>query len=181
LDEDDRCRGIGAKGRNSKPAINAKAKPAKKSTSFAKTEGKDRGRRDKSTLSLSNLVTPQNRPAAAAKSFLLSQQRPGHAHGSTATPTEKEKATYSSSSRRHTLSGDKENQPGDLSGDFSGARVGISDGEEDSVAQSIEDSHTKIKPTKELLQMAKKFADVDEWEMEFEDVSLTGNSSPNRR
>ena len=36
-------------------------------------------------------------------------------------------------------------------------------------------------PIRELLQMVKKFADVDEWEMEFEDVSLTGNSSPNRR
>lgn len=180
-EEDDSRFGAGAKSRKSKPGTKTKAKPVKKPTNPARTEGKDRGRKDKSTLSPSNLVTPQKRPAAAAKSFLLSQQRPGHAHGSSATPREKGKATYSYSSHHRAASGDKENRPGDLSGDFSGAGVGNSDGQDYSVEPSIEDAETKIKPTKELRQMAKKFADVDEWEMEFEDVSLTGNSSPNRR
>jgi hypothetical protein len=181
-EEDDSRFGAGAKSRKTKAAAKTKAKPAKKTTISARTEGKDRGRRDKSTLSPSNLVTPQKRPAATAKSFVLSQQRPSHAHGSTTTmPREKGKTTYSYSSRRRVIYGDKENRPGDLSGDFSGTGVANLDGEDDLVEQSIEDAQTKIKPTKELQQIAKKFADVDEWEMEFEDVSLTGNSSPNRR
>jgi hypothetical protein len=169
------------KGRKSKPATKKnKAKPTKKPNPV-RTQGKDRGIRDKSTISPTKLVTPlKNRPTAqkpAAKSSLSQQQHgPGFA-----TTAANEKATISYSSRRHATSGDKENRPVDLSGDFSGAEAGNSEDEDDydSLEQSIEEP--KKQPTKEMKQIAKKFADVDEWEMEFEDVSLGVSSSPNRR
>jgi hypothetical protein len=166
--------------RKSKPATtNHKAKPTSEQN-LVRIEGKkDRGRRDKSTISPTKLVTPlKTRPAggtqkSATKSSSLSQQPDcqGLGHG---TAKGKEKGIYSySSRRRHDISGDKENRHVDLSGDFSGSL------EEESLEPSIEEP--KMKPTKEMELIAKKFADVDEWEMEFEDVSVGGNSSPNRR
>jgi hypothetical protein len=194
-----------ARGRKSKPARKnnndgSKSKPAKKSNP-ARTGGKDRAGRDKSTLSPTKLVTPLPKgrvggasQKSATKSSLSQQQQqhvPDSSTTTTATATAKGKATYSSSSSHHRrrrlrlldISGDKENRPVDLSADFSGGEAGNPGDEEDdddSLEQSIEEP-AKTKPTKEMAQLAKKFADVDEWEMEFEDVSLGGNSSPNRR
>lgn len=92
------------------------------------------------------------------------------------------------SSHRHDTSADKENRLVVLSGGFSGeGAAAVAEGpdrEDDWLEQSIEEptkTKTEMQPSKELQQMAQKFADVDEWEMEFEDVSLGGDSSPNRR
>jgi hypothetical protein len=152
------------KGRNTKVTTQRKATAAKKPDNV-----RIRGR-DKSTISPTKLVTPLKGPAAqksAAKSSF--SQLPGHASA-----TAKEKATYSS--RRRDTYGDKENQPVDLSRDFSGVEGSSEDG---SFEQSIEKPEKQL--MKEIETIAKKFADVDEWEMEFEDVSSGGDSSPNRR
>ena len=152
------------KGRNTKVTTQRKTTAAKKPDNV-----RIRGR-NKSTISPTKLVTPLKGPAAqksAAKSSF--SQPPGHASA-----TAKEKATYSL--RRHDTYGDKENRPVDLSGDFSGVEGSP---EDDSFEQSIEKPEKQL--TKEMETIAKKFADVDEWEMEFEDVSLGGDSSPNRR
>jgi hypothetical protein len=128
-----------------------------------------------STISLTKAVTPLKRAAvqeSAAKSSL--SQQPGH--GSAAP---KPKALYSS--RRRDTYGDKENRPVDLSGDFSGAERENTEVsyEDDSLVQSVEEPEKQ--PAKEMESIAKKFADVDNWEMEFEDVTLGGNSSPDGR
>jgi hypothetical protein len=151
-----------SKGRNAKVTAERKATAAKKRDNV-----RIRGR-DKSTISPTKLVTPLKDPTAqksAAKSSF--SQPPGHAFAAA-----KGKATYSS--RRRDTYGDKENRPVDMSGDFSGVER-ISEG--DSFEQSIEKPEKQR--TKEMEMMAKKFADVDEWEMDFEDVSLGGDSSPN--
>ena len=162
--DDDLSFRAASRGRNSKAAAQRKAQPGQKSSN-ARIR-----RREKSTISPIKLVTPLKGPIApksAAKSSL--PQQPG-----SATTTAKETATYSS--RRRDISGNKENRPVDLSGDFSG---GEESPEDDSLEQSIEEAAIPV--TKEMERFAKKFADVDEWEMEFEEVSLGGNSSPNRR
>ena len=163
----------GTRGRKSKDAKKKKAKPVRKPNN-ARTRG-----REKSTISPTKLVTPLKRPTAqksAAKFSLSQQQQPQPGHGSAATTKKEKGATYSS--RHRDSSGDKENQPVDLSDAFTGAAA--SPEEEDLVVEpSIEESKTK--PTREMQTIVEKFADVDEWEMEFEDVSLGGNSSPNRR
>ena len=117
----------------------------------------------KSTISPAIAVTPLKRPSAdmSAAKFSISQQR----------DSAKAKTTYASH-HRDTI-GDKENQPVDLSGDFSS----IASPEED----FIEGSPVNLQPSKELQAIAKKFADVDAWDMEFEDVTIGGSSSPNRR
>jgi hypothetical protein len=152
------------KGRSTKVTTERKTTAAKKRDNV-----RIRGR-NKSTISLTKPATPLKDPTAqksAAKSSF--SQSPSHA-----STTAKGKAT--NSSRRHDIYGDKENRPVDLSGDFSG--VGGSS-EDDSFEQSIEKPEKQL--TKEMEMAAKKFADVDEWEMDFEDVSLSGDSSPNRR
>ena len=170
------------RSRKSKATTGKKAKPARKPTN-ARVRG-----REKSTISPTKLVTPLKRPPAqksAAKSS-LSQQPPGHGSATTTSTkgNAKAEATYSSlrrHRRHHDVSGDKENRPVDSSDAFSGGEEGSRvEGIEDSLELSIEDVE-KPKPTKEIRSLVKKFADVDEWEMEFEDVSLGGNSSPNRR
>ena len=168
------------RGQKSNTTARKKAKLVRKPTN-AKAGG-----REKSTISPTKLVTPLKRSPAqksAAKSSLSQQPRPSH--GSVITTTAKgnakAKATYSSSRRhRRDISGDKENRPVDLSDAFSGGEGSLAEGGEDSLELSIADVEKK-KPSKEIASIVKKFADVDEWEMEFEDVSLGGNSSPNRR
>jgi hypothetical protein len=152
------------KGRNTKVTTKRKATAAKKRDIVRIRD------RDKSTISPTKPATPLKDPTAqksAAKSSF--SQPPGHVSA-----TAKEKATYSS--RRHDIYSDKENRPVDLSGDFSGVEGSL---EDDSFEQSIEKPEKQL--TKEMEMIAKKFADVDEWEMDFEDVSLGGDSSPNRR
>jgi hypothetical protein len=114
--------------RKSKPATkNHKAKPPSERNPVRIEGKKDRGRRDKSTISPTKLVTPlKTRPAggaqkSATKSSSLSQQPDGQGLGH-GTAKGKEKAMYSySSRRRREISGDKENRPVDLSEDFSGS------------------------------------------------------------
>ena len=156
--------GAEVKGRNTKVTRERKATAAKKRDNV-----RIRGR-DKSTISLTKPATPLKDPTTQKSAAKSSFSQPlGHASAMA-----KGKATHSS--RRRDIYDDKENRPVDLSGDFSGVERSS---EDDSFEQSIEKPEKQL--TKEMEMVAKKFADVDEWEMDFEDVSLGGGSSPNRR
>jgi hypothetical protein len=88
-------------------------------------------------------------------------------------PQPKEPKIYSSRSR-HTTEGDKENQPCDMSSLLSSPP----DSEElafEAVTPVTKRGHGAF--SKELVFQAKKFAEIDMWSMDFEDVSISGGQS----
>lgn len=97
---------------------------------------------------------------------------PLHSNGraTTAKSSQKpEKGGLTYSSRRRDTYADKENQPFDTLD------------ESVSPAESVEQSPSVLRESHELKQAAKKFAEIDDWDMDFEDVTVdTGSSSPGR-
>lgn len=92
--------------------------------------------------------------------------------GSTAKSSQKpEKGGATYSSHRHAIDIDKENLPSDT---FN---------ESLSPVTSIEKVPDLVEASNELKQVAKKFAEIDDWDMEFEEVTIDGlgSSSPSRR
>ena len=151
-------------GRKASSAPSSRAKLIKKPKN-ARIQAK--GRLKQSTISPNKAVTPLKRTA-----------KPSLQPASTRTSKATTKATYAS--RHRNASSNKENRPDDLSGDTSGAAdedetLEFDEGE---VAQK-----EKQRPAKELEKAKALFADIDDWDMEFEDLSAEGlvSSSPNRR
>ncbi len=160
LDDNDENFRARSKGRKRTATTKGNGKLSKQPSN---AQSRIKGRTAKSTISPTKAVIPLKRPSAdrSAAKFSISQQR----------DSAKAKATYAS--RHQDTIGDKENQPADSSEDFSS----ITSPEED----SIEESLVNTQPSKEMQAIAKKFEDVDAWDMEFEDVTIGGSSSPNRR
>ena len=150
------------KGRKTSRVPSSRAKLTKKPKN---ARIKAKGRLKQSTISPNKAVTPLKRTA-----------KPSLQPASTRTSKATTKATYAS--RHRNASSNKENQQDDLSGDISGVvdEDGTLEFDEGEVAQ-------KQKPAKELEKVKALFADIDDWDMEYEDVSAEGlvSSSPNRR
>lgn len=78
------------------------------------------------------------------------------------------KTTYSSRGH-HGAEGDKENRPFDTSSSLSSAPT--------TEGLASDEGGAHLEASKEMREMAKKFAVVDDYEMEFEDVTISGSGS----
>ena len=154
-------------GRGSKRASSVKAKTMPKARAMSRVESDKRTNKKRDAKKKGNGV----KPALQKSSTTTVTPFKSNGGGTTAKSSQKPGkggATYSS--RRHRTDADKENEPFDTSDEYT------------LPASSVEEVPNVLKESAELQEVARKFAEIDDWDMEFEDVTPEGHSSsPSRR